>query len=84
MKPMKTIKDGWNKFTVVVKDKDYSTREAVLSLSAHSSQGLCSECSALLERARHLAHTTATAAMAAVTATAIMMRTILSRLRTDN
>ena len=30
MKPMKTIKDGWNKFTVVVKDKDYSTREAVL------------------------------------------------------
>lgn len=26
MKPMKTIKDGWNKFTVVVKDKDYSTR----------------------------------------------------------
>ena len=24
MKPMKTIKDGWNKFTVVVKDKDYS------------------------------------------------------------
>ena len=82
MKPMKTIKDGWNKFTVVVKDKDYSTREAVLF--AHSSQGLCSECSALLERARHLAHTTATAAMAAVTATAIMMRTILSRLRTDN
>ncbi len=30
MKPIKTIKDGWNKFTVVVKDKDYSTREAVL------------------------------------------------------
>lgn len=83
MKPMKTIKDGWNKFTVVVKDKDYSTRPC-FSLSAHSSQGLCSECSALLERARHLAHTTATAAMAAVTATAIMMRTILSRLRTDN
>lgn len=30
MKPIKTIKNGWNKFTVVVKDKDYSTREAVL------------------------------------------------------
>lgn len=30
MKPIKTIKDGWNKFTIVVKDKDYSTREAVL------------------------------------------------------
>ena len=56
----------------------------IQDLSAHSSQGLGSECSALLERARHLAHTTATAAMAAVTATAIMMRTILSRLRTDN
>lgn len=27
---MKTIKDGWDKFTVVVKDKDYTTREAVL------------------------------------------------------
>ena len=81
MKPMKTIKDGWNKFTVVVKDKQ---ERPCFSLSAHSSQDLYSECSALLERARHLAHTTATAAMAAVTATAIMMRTILSRLRTDN
>ncbi len=30
VKPIKTIKNGWNKFTVVVKDKDYSTREAVL------------------------------------------------------
>lgn len=84
MKPMKTIKDGWNKFTVVVRIKTTQQERPCFSLSAHSSQGLCSECSALLERARHLAHTTATAAMAAVTATAIMMRTILSRLRTDN
>ncbi len=30
VKPIKTIKNGWNKFTVVVKNKDYSTREAVL------------------------------------------------------
>ena len=30
MKAVKKIKNGWDKFTVVVKDKDYSTREAVL------------------------------------------------------
>ena len=84
MKPIKTIKNGWNKFTVVVKDKDYSTREAVLFAICTFLTGLVLGmlCSPRKNQTfgSYNGNCSEASGMAVVTAIAIMMRTILSRL----